>query len=397
MVMDGQDAPALVTASPNGTPVSQAGVLGQPGTSVLFGGPLNDDLNVGGRFQVGYWLDKCNTCGIQAGFFFLGQNDSNFNATSDGSTIIARPFFDANPQTNAQNAQLVSFPGVLQGGVNVDSSTSILGADVGFRHMLCSKGTCAPACASTNCNVPGVYCCRWDLISGFQYFRLRDNIGITEDLTSTNQPNVVPGTRLLVNDRFKAQNDFYGFDIGTVGSCYRGRWFIEGLGRIGIGAVDRSLQITGNTVVTVPGGSVSNQSGGLLAQPTNIGNYNDCVFSVMPQVGVNVGYQVCRFARVYAGYSFLGVSGVARAGEQIDPVVNSTQIGGGRWLVQPGRRSPGTTASSGLKGSTSVWTADSKNRIRMETNKAASCTRRCGTRPCRYGTLKFVWLRSRGL
>jgi hypothetical protein len=334
--MDGQDTPPLVTTSPNGTPVSQAGVLGQPGTSVLFGGPLNDDLNVGGRFQVGYWLDKCNTCGIQAGFFFLGQNDTNFNATSDGSSIIARPFFDADPQTNAQNSELVSYPGVLRGSVDVDSSTSILGADLGFRHMLCSKNSCAPACTSTCCSVPGVYCCRWDVVSGFQYLRLRDNIGITENLTSLGQGPVSPGTTFLVNDRFKAQNNFYGFDIGTVGTCYRGRWFIEGLGRIGIGAVDRNVRITGNTVVTVPGGSTTNQQGGLLTQPTNIGDYHDTTFGVMPQVGLNVGYQVCKYARVYAGYSFLGLSGVARAGEQIDPVVNSTQLGGGT-LVGPAR------------------------------------------------------------
>ncbi|MBY0589389.1 BBP7 family outer membrane beta-barrel protein [bacterium] len=327
--MDGQGTPPLVTTSPNGTPGSQAGVLGQPGTQVIFSGPLNDDFNVGGRFQAGYWLDKCNTIGIQTGFFFLGQNSSSYTASSDGSSIIARPFNDVRPSLNAQNSELVSFPGALSGSVGVDSTTSILGGNIALRKLLCCKNSCAPACASTNCNVPGVYCCRWDCISGFQYFRLADNVSISENLTALNSGPAVPGTNIRLNDRFNTQNNFYGYDIGTVGSCYRGRWFLEGLFSIGIGAVQRTALISGNTTTTVPGGSRTVSNGGLLAQPTNIGQYDDTQFSVMPQVGLNVGYQVCKYARVFAGYTFLGITGIARAGEQIDPVLNSTQLGGG--------------------------------------------------------------------
>lgn len=334
--MDGQGAPPLVTTSPNGTPVGQSGVLGQPGTQVLFGGPLNDDFNVGGRFQLGYWLDKCNTIGIQAGFFFLGQNSTNYSASGDGSTILARPFFEANPAVNDQNSQLVSFPGTLSGSVGVNATTQILGGNIGLRKLLCNKSTCAPTCGTECCSVPGVYCCRWDLISGFQYFRLSDNVNINENLTVLGNSQAVPGTNIRLNDRFNTQNNFYGYDIGTVGSCYRGRWFAEGMLSLGIGAVQRSALISGNTTTTVPGGSRSVTNGGLLAQSTNIGEYDDTQFSVMPQVGCNVGYQVCRCARVFVGYTFLGISGIARAGEQIDPVVNSTQIGDGN-LVGPAR------------------------------------------------------------
>jgi hypothetical protein len=44
------------------------------------------------------------------------------------------------------------------------------------------------------------------------------------------------------------------------------------------------------------------------------------------EVGLNVGWQLTRHVTLYAGYSFLWVNTVARAGEQIDPVVNTTQF-----------------------------------------------------------------------
>src|SRR5262245_52245287 len=47
----GASLPPLATTSPPGTPLDQAGVLGAPGTSVLFGGTrVNGDLRIGGRF-----------------------------------------------------------------------------------------------------------------------------------------------------------------------------------------------------------------------------------------------------------------------------------------------------------------------------------------------------------
>src|SRR5262249_50837045 len=47
--MKGDSLPPLITSSPAGTPQSQAGVLGAPGTAVLFGGSgVNSDLRSGG-------------------------------------------------------------------------------------------------------------------------------------------------------------------------------------------------------------------------------------------------------------------------------------------------------------------------------------------------------------
>src|SRR5262249_44339784 len=54
--MRGASLPPLVTTSPAGTPISQAGVLGGTGTTTLFGdSTVNGDLRAGGRIAVGCW------------------------------------------------------------------------------------------------------------------------------------------------------------------------------------------------------------------------------------------------------------------------------------------------------------------------------------------------------
>src|SRR5262245_33785998 len=59
--------PPLVTTSPVGTPREQAGVLGQPGTRILFGNSREDDNPLSGaRFTLGYWLNCEHTVGIEA-------------------------------------------------------------------------------------------------------------------------------------------------------------------------------------------------------------------------------------------------------------------------------------------------------------------------------------------
>src|SRR5262249_39754470 len=82
----GDRLPPLVTTSPQGTPLAQAGVLGAPGTSVLFGDSIvNDRWRSGGRVSAGYWFDPQGTQGIEANFFMLGRTSTGFAASSNGN------------------------------------------------------------------------------------------------------------------------------------------------------------------------------------------------------------------------------------------------------------------------------------------------------------------------
>src|SRR5262245_22721251 len=91
----GQNVPPLVTTAPAGTPRVGAGALGQPGTTVLFPtSELNNDWRGGVYLNAGMWLDCCQKCGIEMNFFYLSPSKDSYLASSDGSAIITRPFFN---------------------------------------------------------------------------------------------------------------------------------------------------------------------------------------------------------------------------------------------------------------------------------------------------------------
>ena len=103
---------------------------------------------------------------------------------------------------------------------------------------------------------------------------------------------------------------------------------MQGYGKVALGSTASDVKISGsglsNQFTSAPG--ISNgYPGGYLAQPTNEGHYRDANFAVIPEVGFNVGYEVCAHTRLFMGYSALYLSQAARPGEQISPLINPSQ------------------------------------------------------------------------
>jgi Putative beta barrel porin-7 (BBP7) len=317
----GQDIPALVTTSPNGLARGTAGVLGLPTTSTLFGGNrVNDDWRSGLRLNAGMWLDECQRFGIEGNFFFLGQSNTEgrFGST-DGSNTITRPFYNTNLARNdaqlvsfgRNDAQLVSLPGVLAGFVTPRATSDLIGGGVNFVRNIC----CDP-------------CSRTDILLGYRYLNLRDEVTINEDLTALAGSNVAPGTRFLINDRFRTENQFHGPVIGLNYERRFGHFFLGIRPSVALGVTNTVVNIDGSTTIITPAPNSTSTvyPGGLLTQSSNIGRYSSSNFSVVPEIGVRLGVQVTEHIRAFASYNFLYWSNVARAGDQIDLRVNTTQI-----------------------------------------------------------------------
>jgi hypothetical protein len=319
----GMEVPPLVTSSPSGTPRGLAGVVGVPTTRVLFGGNgVDDGMRPGFRVRAGAWLDDCQDCGIEGSFFFLGTKSENRTFGPMDAPVIARPFVDVNPGvTNplaagivpfgSPNSELVVFPGVLTGTINVHTSTDLYGFDANaIKNILCC------------CNY------RLDLLAGYRYLNLQDQVDIDEHLTvlSTDNPAIPAGTTFVVQDRFKSTNEFNGGQIGLAGEYRSGRWYFGGRNLVALGNTHSEVTISGDTVVTTPGGVPAVNAGGLLTQPTNIGTFTADKFAVVYEAQTILGYQVTDGLRAFVSYSYLYWSNVARAGDQIDLVVNSSQI-----------------------------------------------------------------------
>jgi Putative beta barrel porin-7 (BBP7) len=294
----GDKLPALATTSPPGTPLALAGVLGAPGTTVLFGNSaVNDGWRSGGRVQGGYWIDPGHTVGVEGYFFGLADASSGFSATLNGSSILARPFVNA--LTGVQSSQLVAFPGLTAGTLSANDTSRLLGAGVYFRQDIGSWGAE-----------------HFSALVGYRYLRSTDALQITSNQTSP----LFVGT-LTVNDSFNAASNFNGLDLGVIGEARAGRWLLEWKASVALGANFNNAQINGATSF----GGVTT-SGGLLALSSNIGTFSQTTFGVVPALALKAGYQITENWRLVAGYDLLYWTGVLRGGNLVDTTINVNLI-----------------------------------------------------------------------
>lgn len=308
----GMRTPPLVTTGTIGTLEGDAGVLGFPGTRVLYGGDdLFSDDRLGARFQAGFWLDRCHRLGVEGDYWYLGDESANYRAQSAGNPILSRPFINA--ANNTQDAELVAFPNILRGAVAVDSFTEIHSA--GVRAVLNLGCRAVPVGGVP----PGRCGSNWDVMVGYRYSSLQEGLAITEDLVSL-RPQPDDGEFDIVDD-FRTSNHFHGIDLGIRWRYYRVRWTYEFLARVALGNTLQEVAINGQTIATA--GGVSNTGvGGLLAQATNIGRQTRNEFSTIPEFGFRGYFQVTDRLQFSLGYSVIYWNDVVRPGDQIDFLVN---------------------------------------------------------------------------
>src|SRR5205823_11587377 len=91
---------------------------------------------------------------------------------------------------------------------------------------------------------------------------------------------------------------------------------------------------------TTTTGATATIPSGLLVLPSNAGHFVRDQFSVVPEVSVNLGMELNSHLRATVGYTYLYWDHVFRPGDQIDRVLNVTQIpgpAGGSGLLGPAR------------------------------------------------------------
>jgi hypothetical protein len=312
----GDRLPPLLTTSPPGTAEAVAGVLGQPGTTVLFGNRAVDtEERPGGRFYLGTWLNEQHTTGIEGDFLFLGGLGTNFHESSTGIPILARPFVFEDPTSPSfgQNGSLkVAYPGLVMGQFQANTSSNFYGAEIYLRQTLCCG------------------CCyRVDLLAGYRYLHLNEGLQIAETEIDTNPASPLVNVPFVIHEGYNTSNNFNGGLLGLAGDYQCGHWFARAIGKLAVGDTSRSADINGTTQV----GNLPTFTGGFLALPSNIGHYNSSEVSVVPEITLNLGYDINSHVRLYTGYNFLYWTGVERPGDQIDLRVNSSQPPLGNGLV----------------------------------------------------------------
>jgi len=277
---------------------------------------MDYDTFSGGRLNAGFWFDKEHTWGLEGGGFVIENRPVRFDETSSasGAPVLGRPVIDA--LTGQETVELISAPGVAAGELFITSYSSFYGAELNFLD-----------------NIYRTESTHLDVLIGYRFLTLDERINI--DSSSVLLPGGSAGfggsalsgsSTFSISDQFATQNVFNGAQLGARFGYTGDQFFVSFLGKIGLGDSHEVVQINGNTQQTPAGGTTTTVPGGLLALSSNIGRYTKDEFAVVPELGINVGYQINPLVRAYVGYSFIYWSDVARPGDQINRSVNPALV-----------------------------------------------------------------------
>ncbi|TWT65245.1 hypothetical protein CA85_31570 [Allorhodopirellula solitaria] len=295
--LDAIDLPALVTSSPAGTLPGSTGVLGQPGTSVLFGGSsYGDSYRSGARVTIG-WDDAASGNGWQASAMGIFDDDESFFRSSG---LLARPVFDTG--TSSEASMIVAHPDYLDGSVSISVGNKMQLYDINRRLCLAAS-----------------QCQNVDFLVGYRHGQLDEMLQVSQSSVYTEpQGQIIPGTTVDLYDHFSAENRFNGAQLGVQFQRHSASTTLSWIAKIGLGVNQAEATIAGRTVNTVPGGGSATFDGGLLAQTSNIGVYEESNFAVLPEVGVNLHTHMDEHLEVFIGYSLLYWSDAVRVSGQVN-------------------------------------------------------------------------------
>lgn len=253
---------------------------------------VGSDSFLGPRLTVGRWLHTAHPIALEASGFFLGRKSDQ-----DSQTFEARALTDG-----------VLFDGILSENSVIRGDAQFWGAEAGFR------GECWRFCH-------GPWKGYIDMLSGFRYLDLDENLSITS--VTAFAPGALPlsGATVTTLDRFSTHNRIYAGQVGLEAMVQKGNWALLGYGKVGIGGNRQNVRISGQT--TLANSTVfPNQTvdGGFLAQPTNSGDFERNQLCLLWEAGFTLQYEVRRWCRLGLGYNFLSLSHVARPADEITPV-----------------------------------------------------------------------------
>jgi hypothetical protein len=296
-----------------------SGSLASPTVVPLFGGSnIGYPAISGVRLGLGGWFDAQRSIGIDVNGFFLVRRSTTFTAASDnaGNPPLYIPAYNL---TLGREDSLIVADAIagFAGSVAVTTRMSLWGTQIaGLFNVY--RGD------------------HWtvNILGGFRYLDMIESLDI-----ATLSTDVTTGVSTLIEDRFQTRNQFAGVALGTQVYYNIGRLTAGVTAQVSLGNTHGVVEVNGTTqagTATLPSG--------FFAQASNIGRRTHNTVSAVPELGARLGYRITQGITVFAGYDFLAWNSIARAGDQLDRVLNLTQspvLGTtGGTLVGPARPEP---------------------------------------------------------
>ncbi len=259
----------------------------------------------GVRVSAGTWTDGGQEWGVEGVYLWVSEDALRFRRTTAGDPVVGPTFDD--PVANRRVIIVPSAPDRQTASVNIDATNQIWGAELNGRRRGCAL----------------FFADRLEWICGFRYLQFDETL----DVFSAINPVLPDAVALQTFDNFSVHNRFLGPQAGFTSKWEYCSWFVDFTGKLGLGALHREARINGGSTLQVPPATNVGLPGGILAQPTNSGNFDNVRFSVLSEVTINGGYQLASGVRAFVGYNFLFINNVIRAGGLIDQV-DSGQVPG---------------------------------------------------------------------
>jgi hypothetical protein len=291
-------------------PVLGVGTHGtEPGSLLLGGRSLGSQPSAGGRFTLGWSVDKEETVGMEVVYFFLGTRTFQQNLRSFGggpATTLGIPY--TNAVTGASEILNLAAPGVADSSLTALTSVRVQGWEV-----------------NAVANVADEKYVTLNALMGWRYFQAQEGLRLEQ----YQYRYAAPAGVIRTADQFDGHNRFNGGQIGLHADVRRGIVFCELTGKVAFGRTYEVVKNEGATIFqTGIGGPITQVYGGsgLYAQPSTLGRTARGVFAVLPEGTVKFGFRLGDTGRVYVGYSFLYLSDAVRPGDQVDRTLNPAQV-----------------------------------------------------------------------
>lgn len=274
----------------------------------------------GARFTVGRWLETPNRLwAVEGVISFTGQRQARSAFSSNGVTPLLHEFIDQASGVPDSLAVAIDAPDLAprSGSSEIEVSNRMFNFEANLRRELCrsSHG-------------------HLDMLIGYRQFHLDEGIVIRDRVVYDTAPVPLSDATVTSFDSFGTHNRLHAGQIGLEGELNWRRFYIDGWGKFALGGNDEVINISGATHVrptpgrTPPPAPLNGKDfvGALYTQPSNIGRYHDSQLTVMPEVGVTVGFNLTPNLRFGGGYNFLFLNNVVRPGDAIDTTVSRNQI-----------------------------------------------------------------------
>lgn len=281
----------VVTTGPAALGILNAGAIGQPGTTPLFGGRhLLGDWRAGVRGEGGVWFDRQQTIGLTGRYYSLFSTSDQLVGIGNGLNVVNVPQFVSLAGLVAQIPAPVGFPGLTTGTVSTTAQTMFMGGDVNVRRMFTRSSWW-----------------RADVLAGYRQLYLHDELGSQFTVAGT-----IPGVGALAtagSNNIRTVNQFYGVNLGGIVNTSWRRWVLDGFGAVSLGVNVSDSYYARSLALVVPG----------VPLPPVAVNISDPMtyFGTVAEGGFKLGYRVGDHMKLTVGYTYLYWANIRRAQEQL--------------------------------------------------------------------------------